>query len=309
MISSAMKSARTPRPDSGVVTIAIIGAINRDEVWDVHGNQRRGWGGILYNIAALARFTGSRTRILPVAHLGRDARRPVGTWLNRIPQVDCSALVPWGRPGNLCQMRYFDRDWRRERLLHRVPSLSYQALRPALKADVALVNFISGNDVTPTALERFRREFRRIIYLDIHSYLLGRHRDASRFARRPPGWHRIVSCADVLQMNQVEFATLTGQIADPRTVKAWADGVMTSLRCRCLLVTLGADGAFCLTRVRGRWQTRHFVAGRRPRRFDPTGCGDTFSGLWLSAWLDGRDPMACAQIAARGAARPIRPSV
>jgi sugar/nucleoside kinase (ribokinase family) len=289
--------------------IAIIGSINRDEVWDEHGNQRRGWGGILYNIAALARFAPARTTILPVARLGSDACGPVGRWLRHLPQVDSSALVLLDQPGNLCQMRYLDPDRRKERLLHRVPSLSYGALRPALKADVALVNFISGNDVAPSALERFRRDFHGIIYMDIHSYLLGRRRDAGRFARRPSGWQRIISCADVLQMNEIEFATLTDRSAEPQTVRAWADDVMTPHRCYCLLVTLGAIGAFCATRQGSKWHLRHSCAGRRPRGFDPTGCGDTFSGLWLSAWLKGRDPVKCTQIAAHGAARPVRPAV
>jgi len=309
MTGSSRKPARPAPRFGGAGKIAIIGSINRDEVWDEHGNQRRGWGGILYNIATLSRFAPPRTTIRPVARLGSDARVPVGTWLRNLPKVDLSALVPLERRGNLCRMRYVDADRREEKLLHRVPPLPYQALRPALLADTILVNFISGNDITIAALEQCRREFRGTIYMDIHSYLLGRRRDASRFARRPSGWQRIISCADVLQMNEIEFATLTGRSAEPQSVRAWADDVLTSLRSQCLLVTLGAVGAFCATRARGKWQLRRFHAGRRPRGMDPTGCGDTFSGLWLSAWLKGHGPLACTRAAAHGAARPVRPSV
>ena len=289
--------------------IAVIGSINRDEVWDAHGNRRRGWGGILYNIAALARHAPERTTILPIAHMGSDARVPVGRWLRSLPQVDISSLLPLAKPGNLCQMRYINPDQRHERLLNRVPAIPREAIRHALSADVALVNFISGADVTTGTLEFFRREFRGWIYLDIHSYLLGRRKDSSRFARRPSGWRRVVSCADVLQMNQVEFTTLSGEYADSRSVLEWVDNALTPLAGQCVLVTLGAAGAFCMTRTRSRWRLRHFRSGKRPAGADPTGCGDTFCGLWLSAWLKGLDYVKCTEIATLAAAHPIRPGV
>jgi len=309
MTGSSKKPATVTLRSGGAARIAIIGSINRDEVWDDHGNQRRGWGGILYNVAALARFAPRGTTLLPIAHLGSDARVPVGRWLRSLLQVDNSALLPLARPGNLCQMRYISPDQRREKLLNRVPAISHHALLPALSADVALINFISGADVGIATLERFRREFHGSIYMDIHSYLLGRRRDATRFARRPTGWRQVISCADVLQMNEIEFATLSSRDIDRGVVQTWAGDVLTPLRCQCLLVTLGAAGAFCLTRAHRKWKLQHLRSGRRPAGIDPTGCGDTFSGLWLSTWLKGLDPFACARIAAHGAARPVRPAV
>ncbi len=287
--------------------IAIIGSVNCDEVWTVEGRHRRGWGGILYNIAALAQHLPTKATVLPIARLGRDAQRPVGRWLRTLRQVDTSALLPMARAGNLCEMRYKNADERYERLLHRVPPLTYSDLHPALTAELILVNFISGNDITIGALERLRRDYRGLIYMDIHSYLLGRRRDATRFARRPTGWRRILACADVLQMNEVEFATLSGQPASPQSVLEWTTETMASMKCRCMMVTLGALGSYCLTRRKERWRLRHFPSGHRPRGADPTGCGDTFSGLWIASWVRNSDLLECARIATTGAAKPIRP--
>ncbi|MBI5867993.1 MAG: carbohydrate kinase family protein [candidate division Zixibacteria bacterium] len=287
--------------------IAIVGSINRDEVWTEQGQHRRGWGGILYNVAALAQHLPAQATVLPIARLGRDAQRPVGRWLQTLRQVDTSGLLPMARVGNLCEMRYKNADERHERLLHRVPPLKYSDLRPALTAELILVNFISGNDITIGALERLRRDYRGLIYMDIHSYLLGRHHDATRFARRPTGWRRILPCADVLQMNEVEFATLSGQTASSESVLKWTNEIIASMKCRCVMVTLGALGSYCLTRWKGRWRLRHFPSGHRPRGADPTGCGDTFSGLWIASWVRSSNLLECARIATAGAARPIRP--
>ena len=286
-------------------TIAVIGGINRDEIRMVDGTLRRGWGGILYNITALRKYGSPNLTIYPIAFVGRDATTPVGHWLNGLPGVDCSGLIPLNRKGNLCKLRYRDAQSRDERLLHVVPSLKFSHVPPALGADIILMNFISGSDISHTAFERLRTEFDGPIYLDIHSYLLGRHRDASRFSRRPKNWRRVLACADFLQMNEIEFATLSGTAPSPDSVRNWARSVLTPLRCRCLLVTLGARGAFCAVRTGTGWKVNHCPAGPRPRGADPTGAGDVFAGAWIASWLDGQDPVKATRAAARIAARHL----
>lgn len=302
---SLLRRPDTPAPSR----IAIIGSINRDLVWTETGQRRRGWGGILYNIAALARHVPTQTTILPVARIGRDARAPVGRWLRGLRQVDASALLPLDHAGNLCEMRYRNADERHERLLHRVAPLGYSSVRPTLTSDLILVNFISGNDITVGALERLRQNYDGLIYIDIHSYLLGRRRDATRFARRPPGWRRVIACADILQMNEVEFATLSGHTADAASILAWTSASLNPQICRCVMVTLGAHGACCLTTSKGRWRFHHFASGKRPHGADPTGCGDTFSGLWIAFHLRGYRHLECTRLATKSASRPIRPDV
>lgn len=286
------------------LTIAIIGGINRDEVRTLDGRMRKGWGGILYNIAALKRFGARNLTIRPIALLGRDAQKPVGHWLKQ-QQADTGALIPLNRRGNLCQLRYNDSDHRDERLLHVVPSLRYPHLRPALDSDLILVNFISGHDVAMSALQRLRAEYDGPIYIDIHSYLLGRHRDGTRFSRRPKNWLKIVACADFLQMNEIEFTTLSDAVADPESVRKWARDVLPPLRCQCLTVTLAARGAFCAVRQGRGWQITHCPSRPRPKGNDPTGAGDVFAGAWIASWLTDRNPVGAARNSARRAGRGV----
>jgi hypothetical protein len=290
-------------------TVAIIGGINRDEVRGLDGRVRKGWGGILFNIAALRKFGPSTMTLLPIAHLGRDAIRPIGRWLRTLPRVDLSSLVLLDRPGNLCRMRYHLPETREESLHHVVPALTFAYVRAAVSADLILVNFISGRDIALPALERLRREYDGPIYIDIHSYLLGRRKDGTRCPRLPQGWRRVVACADILQMNQTEFAILFGEAPSPAGVRKWARDTLSPLRCRCLLVTLGQHGAYVVIRRGREWAVTHCPAATRARKTDPTGAGDTFAGAWISGYLRNSDAVAAARVAVRRAANPTRPGV
>jgi hypothetical protein len=290
-------------------TVAIIGGINRDEVRGLDGRLIRGWGGILFNIAALRKFGPRTMTILPIAYLGRDARRRVGRWVRALPQVDLGALIPLEQRSNVCRMQYHSPTDRRESLHHVVPALKFTDIRAACRADLILVNFISGRDVTLRALERLRDEYDGPIHIDIHSYLLGRRRDGSRFRRLPQGWLRVVTCADILQVNETEFAILSRAEPEPRAVRTWAREILTSLRCRCLLITLARRGAYAVIRRGRTWSLTHFPATSRPRNIDPTGAGDTFTGAWIPDYLLRRDPLAATRLAVRRAARPTRPAI
>lgn len=289
--------------------VAVIGAINRDIVIQSDGQRRTGWGGILFNLAALLKHGGRSLTIKPVAFLGTDARRHVMPWLRTTERVDSTSLIDINTRGNLCEMRYVDSETRIERLFYPVPSLRYGHIRPALDADFVLVNYILGRDLHLTALERLRRMYAGPVYIDVHSYLLGRRRDGRRFSRRPAGWHRVVACADFLQVNQAEFTVLAQQAVSKSAVRTWASHILTPLRCRVLMVTLGAEGAIIAQRHGPSWRVFAVPATRRPASVDPTGAGDTFTGAWIARWLQTRDVSVAARFAARAAARPARPPI
>jgi sugar/nucleoside kinase (ribokinase family) len=154
-----------------------------------------------------------------------------------------------------------------------------------------------------------RREYDGPIYIDIHSYLLGRRRDGTRFSRLPQGWQRVVANADILQMNETEFMILSGEAPRPAGVRRWARDTLTPLRCRCLLVTLGQQGAYTIARRGRSWAVAHSPAAKRSPETDPTGAGDTFTGAWISHYLKKADPLAATRSAARRAANPTRPVI
>ncbi len=294
---------------SNVPHVAIVGSINRDDVAGEGIRNHRGWGGILFNVAALLRHGGSPLTITPIAYVGTDAQQPVGNWLSRQPRVDTSGLVPLNRNGNLCRLRYRDPDHRDERLLYRVPALTWSRLQPARTADTTLINYISGRDVAVRDLERFRRAYRGTIYIDVHSLLLGRRQDGTRYERRPAHWKRVIDCADVIQVNEREFEILSRRFSTVEAIRDWADSVLLRGRCRCLIVTRAHRGSLCVSR-RGRdWQMREFASGRREPIPDPTGAGDTFSGAWIAKWLADRDLDGATHFATRAASRPARPPI
>ncbi|GAB4328701.1 MAG: hypothetical protein Kow0074_24740 [Candidatus Zixiibacteriota bacterium] len=289
--------------------VAVVGSINRDVVGGHGVRSRRGWGGILFNVAALLRHGGRRMRVCPVAFLGTDAQGPVGSWLARQDHVQTEALIPLNRRGNLCRLRYRGPDDREERLLYRVPPLTWPHLRPALRSDLTLVNFISGCDVVIRDLERLRREYHGAIYIDVHSLLLGRRRDGTRYTRRPAHWKRVIDCGDMIQFNEREFEILSRARPGIEAIRDWAESVLTPGRCRSLTVTRGAHGAVCFVRHGRTWRHREFESPKRRPIADPTGAGDTFSGAWIARWLSSQDPYEASQFATRAAAIPARPPI
>ncbi|MBD3297719.1 MAG: hypothetical protein GF341_03610 [candidate division Zixibacteria bacterium] len=294
---------------SNALHVAVVGSINRDDVAGTGIRNRHGWGGILFNVAALLRHGESQLTITPIAHLGTDAKQPVEGWLARHRQINTDGLVPLNRRGNLCRLRYHGPDHRDERLLYRVPPLTWTRLRPALTADITLINYISGRDVAIRDLERFRREYRGTIYIDVHSLLLGRRGDGTRYERRPAHWKRMIDCADVIQVNEREFEILSRRTAGTDAVRDWANTVLWPGRCRCLIVTRADRGSLGVFRKGRGWQMREFESGRRQPIPDPTGAGDTFSGAWIAKWLADRDPYTATHFATRAASRPARPPI
>jgi sugar/nucleoside kinase (ribokinase family) len=288
------------------VRIGVVGTINRDIIHRADGSRTEGYGGILFNLRVLWQLFGNAAVIIPAVNVGTNHADRIRHELQQLESVDTSAVRVVPGANNHCTLRYYDHSEKSEVLRGRVGAVSRAQLARLIHSDLILVNFISGADITSRNLIWLRREYKGLIYMDLHSRTLALRRDGSRRLRVPPFWKEYVDTADFLQLNEIEFRLLHG---DSPNARSCADFFLHYLPgCRAMMVTVGGRGCL-LTQRRGRTAHCLEIRPRLQRKvIDTTGCGDVFAGGFVYAHLSGASHSEAVQtateLASYAAARP-----
>jgi hypothetical protein len=293
-----------PPRRSAVHKIGVVGTINRDTIRHADGRVIHSWGGLLYNLQYLA--ADRSAVVIPVVNVGADCYRPIMRILRKFRRIDLSQVMEVDAANNHCLLRYSDQSHKAEILQGSVPPLTYDRLEPLVDCDLVLVNFISGRDVGLPALERFRRSFPGIIYMDIHSLTLGRRRVPDgyrRFLRRPRLWKRYAAVADILQLNRVEFELLAETEYNEQNARRFFARNLPLAR--GLVVTLGAGGCYVVSRDK-QLKCQSVPAPVVTPVFDTTGCGDIFAAGAAAQYLATGDLVSAAREGNRLAAARCR---
>jgi sugar/nucleoside kinase (ribokinase family) len=263
--------------------VAVIGTINRDTVTRADGSRFEGYGGILYNLAALSALSPSGITVCPVTNVGKDCSRQILMRLAQFARLELQGVRIVAKPNNHCILRYRDAANKTEILKGWVGGVNCRQLQTVVDAELILINFISGADISRRNLHWLRGWYEGNIYMDFHSRTLGRHRDGSRFLRRPHDWKEYLSCADIVQMNELEFELLSDHKADEISC---TDFLKRQLgRTRCLIVTRGSQGCFVMQRLGAAIRFTSIPAPHVAKVADTTGCGDIFSAGFIANYL------------------------
>lgn len=281
--------------------IAVIGTINHDIVIRADGSRSEGYGGILYNLHVLA-HTLPDAGIFPVVNIGRDRAPEILGLLAALPQLDLRATRVVPRKNNQCRLVYHDVAAKSERLHGWVGAVSRDQLRQVLNCDLYLVNYISGSDITTASLRWLRDSSPALIYLDFHSRTLGRRANGDRFLRRPRDWRETIACADLLQMNDIEFELLAGAPCREPDLRGFFERHLRG-SCRALFVTLGSRGAVCVRPGRRQALIDSIPAAALRSVRDTTGCGDVFAAALVARYLSSGNFIAAARFAVAAASR------
>lgn len=90
--------------------------------------------------------------------------------------------------------------------------------------------------------------------------------------------------ADILILNEVEGAQITGETAeDPERI---LDVLGHSFTGTDVVLTLGGEGSMFLDHATGKRSVQEAV---QAKAIDTTGAGDTYTGYFLAGWLAGKD--------------------
>ena len=262
--------------------IAVIGSINEDFI--VHeGKEKHSYGGILYNLVALATLMPNGL-VQPVACLGKNIWPKVAGLTGSLKNLDWSRAKKLTRKSNQVRLFYLPNGEKREILKHPVPRFTWQNLNSVLKADVLLLNFISGWEIAPRLFQKLRRNYSGTVHIDLHSLLLGIRKKGLRFARIPENWEAFLD-ADFVQMNQREWELVSGLPINRKNLvrfcRRW-----NAKKWRAVIVTLAEKGA--VLAYRDRTVKTFSCPAPRIKNPEPTGAGDFFAAGFLSAILQGK---------------------
>jgi hypothetical protein len=267
--------------------VGIIGSINRDTIYLADDKQVSSWGGILYNIKYLTES--GVGEIIPVVNAGVDAYEDIIGILKKYPNVNSEYVSCVDALNNHCFLYYHNQSHKCEVLKGGVRRLRYKQIMPLLDCDLVLVNFISGRDIALQTLERFRQNYRGLIYMDIHSLTLGSRKveeGYKRFLRRPSNWMRYAGCADILQMNENEFEILSGcKLSHGNLRRFWS---LISANTKCMLITLGRDGSLVVS-GKSNPKIKEIPPIKVSRVYDTTGCGDAFAAGFISEYINSKN--------------------
>ncbi|MFQ5742704.1 MAG: carbohydrate kinase family protein [Acidobacteriota bacterium] len=287
--------------------VAILGTVLLDTIERPDGQAFNSLGGIAHSVAMLAALSAGEIRIQPVCRIGVDLWDSLVAAWEPLPGVELSALIRDRRDNPRNRLDYGSGGGeRRERLSGLLPPLSADEVTAAADADLVLVNCITGADCTLAAIEWLSHRTGRL-YLDLHSLALGLAADGWGHYRRPTQWRKWIECADVVQCNRAEAATLAAQppaTAEPERLLAFLERQLAAgrrppaSRLSVIALTLGAEGAR-LSWIERRRIQRTRLAAAPITVVDPTGAGDAFGAGYCMAWLQGANVQEAGAVAVR----------
>jgi len=277
--------------------IVVIGTVNRDTIIEPRGEARESFGGLLYTLLTLALCTEEGTQIVPVFNLGQDAAQRVLAFLTPYPQVSLDGIQIVPEMNNHAILTYRPHGDRIEVLDGGVPAIEFRQIVPFLPADILLVNFISGKDLSLDAMMQLRSSTQATIYADIHSLTLGIDSRGRRYWRQFPQWPSWTSQMNVVQVNRGEARLLSQSImeADADFISFGEQVLETGPS--MLLITLGAEGSAMVTSFGGHVCLDRFVTHASHRVRDTTGCGDIFLAAFVAENARSGDPHRASQFA------------
>jgi len=261
--------------------IVVIGTINKDTIIFPDGKKNESFGGILYNVLTLSYLGREDLKIYPVCTLGYDVYGQVISHLKNCDNVELGGIKKVNCKNNHAFLLINKKKQRAETLKNRVPPLSFSQIEPFLGADVILVNFISGFDLSLVTLKKIRKKTDALIFMDIHSLTLGVDESGKRFFDAPKNWREWIRQADMVQMNLSELKELAKRnLKSQQEIKEFGKCIL-NLGPKAVLVTLGKEGSLMTFDNK----VRRFE-GSKVRRFkDATGCGDVFSAGFLICYM------------------------
>jgi sugar/nucleoside kinase (ribokinase family) len=262
--------------------IVALGTINRDTILLPDGDIQESFGGLLYSIVPLALFTEPGTEVVPVVNLGRDVAGPVTAIMSQYPQISLEGVHLVSEKNNHAILRYRSQGEREEVLEGGIPPVTFEQIAPFLDADLFLVNFISGRDLSLETLKLVRTSTMANIYMDIHSLCLGIDQKGRRNWQAVPHWREWMGQADVVQVNRGEARQLFGdRIQSEQGLLAFGREVIKAGP-SVLLITLGSQGSLMIVASKSGVRRQRFSPQPPPKIRDTTGCGDVFLAAFVA---------------------------
>lgn len=278
--------------------IGVVGTFIRDLIQPLEGPETRSIGGIFYTVAMLANLLSETDEIYPISYLGVDFYEQVMSRLQTYKNIKLDGIKRLNQKNTQHTLIYKSKQCRDEIARYPMPPLTFEDIECMLDAEVILVNFITGHDLSLDALKRLRSASDALFYVDYHSLTLGTTKTGLRYYRRPAHWKDWIYPATILQMNEQEAATLSGQ-KDTRSWQAFVPFGQELLASgpEIFNLTLGSNGSIVFCKRPDQFMVEKINPYPVDQVLDVTGCGDAFATGFIVNYLKTKDPGIAAQYA------------
>jgi sugar/nucleoside kinase (ribokinase family) len=268
--------------------IVVVGHLVWDRINYSDGHSLETFGGIAYNLAALASVIEPTTTIYPICYLGKNLDLKTRQYWKKFINIDWAYARTLQQNQEIHALIYDNTGYRKEKNSYLFPKLSKSLFKGCSPIDIALVNYIGGDEFPPKQLRWLRNKYNSKIYLDFHSLALSRVSRNKRHFRYHPHWRKYTSQADFVQMNVYELKTLFPNLVDEP--EAIFNSVIRVLDTgpEAVIVTRESEDLVVVWRNRNRIIKRVFGVPKVSEIVDSTGCGDSFAGGFVSCLIQGK---------------------
>lgn len=275
--------------------VAIVGSINYDIIITHQGEKKKSLGGVLYNAMVLSSLLNENSMIYLITGIGRKHYQQISELFSSYKIVDLGGVKINPKGTNENYLMYISEQERMEKLVARTDPFHYTDICNYLDADLILFNFVTGSEIPLSLLEKTRSDSDSIIYVDIHSKVLGIGEDGTRYPLGWPGWEGWLKHTDIVQMNLDECRLLLGEgLESTHTLLPAAKRVAEAGPTQ-VIITLGKDGAFIY--YRNGEERCELIPASTYTVLDTTGCGDCFTAGYIWGLFKYGDPIKAGCVA------------
>ncbi|MCP4582323.1 MAG: hypothetical protein GY839_11975 [candidate division Zixibacteria bacterium] len=292
--------------------VVVIGHLVWDRIVQPSGNASEALGGIAYSLTALGARAKERYKVYPICNVGYDLMPTVREAFGKISALDLEGIRIIPRRNKIHELTYNSSGDREEQNIGEMPTIKPLLFDRFAKIDVALINYIGGDEFPPRYLRWLKGHFSSLIYLDYHSLALGRDYidksdlRAKRFLRYNPHWKEYICTADIVQMNHYELKSIF-----PNTSNVTDSIIRSALKVKAegpeVVVITREDKELIVVEGKRRKAKFHILPVQPVREvIDPTGCGDSFAAGFISSYIDNRDVLKASNAGLGLASKKVR---
>jgi sugar/nucleoside kinase (ribokinase family) len=243
-------------------------------------------GGIYYSILGLSNFIEETDEIFLCSEMSKtdeylfaDLYDKIGgnyiSYVDNIPQVILKLYDDKERDERYCNMS-------KNLTLPEDDLNNYEGI---------LINMISGFDVTLEQLRNIRKDYKGVIYLDVHTLARDLGKDMKREFRQIPNFNEWAVNIDILQCNEGEFKTLNNNTSRVDVVRE-----LFSYGIALIIVTKGKDGVRVFFENQERVESV-YMSSLKVESINYVGCGDVFGAVFFYNYIRNKDIPEALKIA------------
>lgn len=256
--------------------ILLIGTVVKDKIIFLDKSQVESFGGLTHSISAVLALFGVNDLLIPVSRIGADIYSDFIQLWAQDNHIIKDGLIPYSQNNNSVELTYVNANERIEKSLYPMPPIRYEEVEQFLDVDLILINLISGWDVNLEFMQKIRVTFNGLIAIDVHSLTLERLSDGTRRLKPVSNIQSWLECADIIQMNEHEYAMISYGEKDPE-IFFKQTCVQTD---KIINLTKGVHGSESYIIKNNHCEVIRIDANNKIKVIDPIGCGDTYFAVF-----------------------------